>query len=542
MQYPVAIIGIFTTKSARRERVFTSVDALAIPTFLRLPACFDMFRRIFIASSVLLVLSACASPTISPTTVRHAIPMPAGLPTTVLDMLNAVNIPTDAVGAVVIRVSDGATVLSHRPDSSLQPASTLKLVTSIAGLELLGPTYRGRAELRTKGPLVDGVLGGDLVLRGVGNPDLDWEAFQQMLQSLRQKGISDIKGDLILDRQWFLPSRPDAGVPPFDETPEFRYNVIPDALLLNTNLVQLDFESSDRGSAPGMRVGMRPAMDRVSVVSDMTLVDRACEQWEEGWKLPTVSRSGDGFIRIELHGQFPTGCSASTSISILDRVDFADRLFRTLWRNMGGTFDGQTRESTAGDIPPAGTRLLTQHQSRTLAEFIRDINKRSDNPIARLLYLSVGALAANDSGAETSLRAEMQVRAWLKQHGIDDDGLVLENGSGLSRTERIRPVQLAAVLKAAYGSDWAPEFMASLPIVAVDGGMRNRLPGSPAAGRARIKSGSLKDVAAVAGFVPDAANQTCIVVAMINHRLAAGTVARPILDALLDWITRSGTE
>lgn len=496
-----------------------------------------MFLRSLILISISLLLSACASSTFTPA--------PVGLPTNVVNMLHAANIPTDAMGAIVIRMPNGATVLSHRADVSMQPASTLKLLTSIVGLEKLGPTYRGRTELRTRGELVAGgrsgelTLRGDLVLRGVGNADLNWEAFQAMLQTLRHKGISDISGDMILDRQWFQPPRPDAGVPPFDETPEFRYNVIPDALLLNTNLVQLELASG--AQTPAVRVGMTPSLDRVTVTSNLTLVDRVCDKWEEGWTLPTVSRSSDGAIQIELHGEFPKNCSAMTQINIIDRVDFADRLFRALWRNLGGTFSGQTRESIASDAPTAGMRLLAQHQSRTLAEVTRDINKRSDNPITRQVYLSLGALLAESSGmdGDTSRRAEAQVRAWLKQRGIDDTGLTLENGSGLSRTERIRPAQLAAVLQAAHRSDWAPEFLASLPIAAVDGGMRNRLRNSPAAGRARLKTGSLRDVAALAGFVPCAGNEICIVVVMINHPLAAGTTARPILDALIDWVARN---
>ena len=495
-----------------------------------------MFNRCVIASSALLLLSACVSPITIPTTGT------AGLPTKVIAGLAAANIPTDAMGAIVIRVSDGAILLSHRAQASLAPASTLKIVTSIVGLEQLGPTYRGRAELRSTGEIVDGVLRGNLVLRGVGNPDLDWEALQRMLQSLRHKGISAINGDLILDRQWFQPPRPDLGVPPFDETPEFRYNVIPDALMLNMNLLQLDFASADPQKISGMRINVMPKMDRVSVVSKMTFVDRDCSKWEDGWMLPTVQRSDDGSLRVELNGEFPKNCSASTSINILDRTEFADRLFRALWRNLGGTFSGLTREGTAADAATNETRLLAQHESRTLAETTRDINKQSDNTITRMLYLSMGALAANETATVTATRAERQVRAWFKKHGIDDDGMVLDNGSGLSRIERIRPSQLASVLKAAYGSDWAPEFIASLPIVAVDGGMRNRLRESPAAGHARIKTGSLRDVSAAAGFVPDARNQLYIVVAMINHPLAKNGVGPPILDALIDWVARSGQQ
>jgi D-alanyl-D-alanine carboxypeptidase/D-alanyl-D-alanine-endopeptidase (penicillin-binding protein 4) len=491
----------------------------------------NMFRRAFSAGAILLFLNGCVA-------VPSAKSLPAGLPANVVSMLAAAKIPVDAMGAMVRRIPDDTTVLSHQAETSLQPASTLKVLTSIAGLEKLGPTYRGRTELRTRGDLADGVLLGDLILRGVGNPDLEWEAFQRMLQTLRHKGIVEIRGNLVLDRTWFQPARLDVGVPPFDETPEFRYNVIPDALLLNTNLLQLDLQSADQITTTGMQVGMSPTLERVTIVSNMTFIDRACDKWEDGWKLPTVSRSSDGAIRVELQGEFPKNCWASTSINILDRTDFADRLFRTLWRNLGGTFAGQTREGEAGDASGSDTRLLAQHQSRTLAEVTRDINKRSDNTMTRMLLLSMGALAANDRTASTAERGANEVRAWLKSHGINDAGLVLENGSGLSRIERIRPDQLVAVLSAAYRSNWAPEFIASLPIVAVDGGMRNRLRSSPAAGHARIKTGSLRDVAAVAGYVQDANNQTNIVVAMINHPLATGNVARPILDALIDWVAR----
>ena len=493
-----------------------------------------MFYRLFFAAILILSAAGC----VSPTTTSRASP----LPVSVLNLLAVANIPADAVGAVVLRAADGATVLSHRADISMQPASTLKVLTSIVALERLGPTYRGRTELRTNAELEAGVLRGDLVLRGLGDPDLEWEAFQRMLQTLRHKGISEIRGDLILDRRWFQPSRPDIGMPPFDETPEFRYNVIPDALLLNTNLLQLDFESGDQLKTVGLRVGMTPALDTVSVVSNMTFVDRACEKWEDGWKLPMVTRMTDGTIRIELFGEFPKSCTASTSISVLDRTDFADRLFRTLWRNLGGSFSGQTRESVASDATTEGMRLLARHQSRTLAEFTRDINKRSDNPITRLTFLSLGALSKLDAGSETPLRAEREIRAWLKEHAIDDTGLVLDNGSGLSRSERIRPSQLAAVLMRAHRSKWAPEFMASLPIVAVDGSMRNRLRNTTAAEHARIRTGTLRDVGAVAGYVPDAKNKLCIAVVMINHPLATSDVARPILDALLAWVALSGSE
>ncbi len=474
-------------------------------------------------------------------------PASAGLPPRVVQMLAAAGLSDDAIGVLAVRVSDGGVLLAHDAQRPMQPASTLKTLTSIVALERLGPAFRARTEMRARGDVRHGVLEGDLVLRGMGDVDLDWAALRRMLQLVRDKGIDDIRGDLIIDREWFAPARPDLGVPPFDETPEFRYNVIPDALLLNTNLIQFDLQAN--GTA--FRVlRMTPALDRVSVVSDeMKLIDRACEKWEDGWQVPRLSRrggggdaDGDAELTIHLRGEFPRDCTTSTAVSVIDRSDYADRLFRSLWRELGGRFHGVARERGPADRGLEQGALLAEHRSRTLAELLRDVNKRSDNPITRVIYLHLGrhARATEASATPTADLAESVVRGWLRERGINDQGLVLDNGSGLSRSERITPAQLAAVLRAAYGSKWAPEFMSSLPIIGVDGAMLNRAKNGPARELGRFKTGSLRDAFSVAGFVPDAAGRPVVVVAIINHPDSKGASARPALDAVIDWVTQQG--
>ncbi len=453
----------------------------------------------------------------------------AELPQAIWEQMDAAGIPRDALGIVVQRLSSGEVVLSHNADRSMQPASTLKLLTSLVALETLGPAYRGRTELRTRGNLAKGVLTGDLVLRGLGDVDFDWVALERMLQQLRSQGLRRIQGDFILDRTFFNPPRTDKGVPPFDEAPEFRYNVIPDALLLNTNLFSLDLASDGNR----VQAAIATPLERVSAISRLKVVERACEDWEEGWITPGVVEARDGTIRIYLEGEFPRDCTASTAINVVDRVKFTDRLFRALWRRLGGTLRGTVRD---GPSPP-GTRLLAEHVSRPLADVVRDINKRSDNPVTRVVYLTMGALSPHSNASEpTATRAEREMRDWLTSRGIDPQGLVLENGSGLSRVERIRPAQLAAVLRAASASEWAPEFLAGLPIASIDGGMRRRLNGSTTAGRARLKTGTLRDVSAVAGYVRDAAQVSHVVVAIVNHENAKARMAQPILDSIVEWV------
>lgn len=502
----------------------------------------------------------------------------AALPDPVAKLALAAGIPEDAIGAVVLR---GDTILvSNAADTAMNPASTMKVVTTLVGLEQLGPAFRGRTELRSNGTIVGDVLRGDLILLGGADMDLSADALTHLLERLRSLGVRRIAGGLVLDRQLFQPARPDAGVPPFDEAPEAYYNVIPDALLVNMNMLYVELAANSRT----LTASMLPELDKVDVKPALTLVDGDCTKWDAGWQPPTVERRG-ARLAVVLHGTFPRNCRKNVGINVLDRDDYADRLVRATWQRLGGTIAGKTRTvdlatvtstlaaravaqgalgSDAAPTPAEDTILLAEHVSRALPELVRDTLKTSDNALARTLFLSLGSLQADPvlgsrplpAGerlamlmaahgddktvpATTAARAEQVIRQWLKEQQIDGDGIVFENGSGLSRTERIRPVQLAAVLRAGQTSPWLPEFQASLPIAAIDGTMRKRLKDSPAAGRARMKTGTLSGVVAVAGYVPDANGEECIVVAIVNHERAGNGAGRGIVDALIDWTASS---
>lgn len=464
----------------------------------------------------------------------------AQLPVPVSQLMATSNIPEDAIGVLVLR-GDSALV-SHLADRPMQPASTMKLVTTLIGLEQLGPVFRGRTELRSAGTLTGDTLRGDLVLRGGADTDLTGEVLTNMLQALRNQGVRKIDGSLVLDRALFNPARTDVGLPPFDESPDAYYNVIPDALLINKNMLLLDMRSNGKS----VQLAVQPALDRVTVESVFTLIDAPCARWEDGWKQPQIVRDANGAIRVVLAGTFPRNCVASNSINVLDRQDYVDRLFREQWKRVGGEITGPTVDGVAaGDA-----RILAEHASRSLPEVVRDINKPSDNALARTLFLSLGSLETDPARGSrpmagtgpTALRSDMVVRDWMRAKGIDDTGFVIDNGSGLSRSEKISPLQMAGLLRAGLRSKWAPEFMASLPIVGVDGTMRRRLKESPAAERARMKTGTLRNVTAIAGYVPDANGQQCVVVAMINTERSTEGKGRLVLDALVDWVARSGAQ
>jgi serine-type D-Ala-D-Ala carboxypeptidase/endopeptidase (penicillin-binding protein 4) len=456
------------------------------------------------------------------------------LPPEVEAALHAAGVPADAFTGLAVPLN-GSFFPWQRwerdADRPVQPGSTIKLLTSAVALERLGPNFRGHTQLLTQATVEGDVLRGDLVLKGGADADLGVPQLWALLRELRDSGVRVIAGDVLLDRSLFQPERRDLTASPFDDAPEFAYNVIPDALNLNGSLLEIEL----RADAQTVSARSIPNLEGLQLVTDMTLSDSRCAIWSAGWqtatlRTPDTSRAPQV---LALRGQFPRNCTVRTHLQLIDRDRLADLMLRSLWVQLGGRIDGLVRTGQAS----AGSRLVAQHNARPWGELLRPLNKQSDNALTRLLYLQLGA-AAKDAlpGLSTDARAEREVRLWLANKGLDDRSLVLENGSGLSRQERLSARLLVGVLQQALAGPHAADLMMSLPAVGVDGTMRNRLKNSPATGWTRLKTGTLRNVAALAGVVHDGQNQPWIVVANINHEHAGR--ARPALDALVDWLVR----
>jgi D-alanyl-D-alanine carboxypeptidase/D-alanyl-D-alanine-endopeptidase (penicillin-binding protein 4) len=477
------------------------------------------------------------------------------LPDTVEAALHAAQLPRDAFAAVALPLGgresgDGRArhglPWRHRAEVPMQPASTMKLVTSVVALDRLGPNHRGHTVLRSAAPLDGDVLRGDLVMQGGLDPDLGLAEVWALLGELRAAGVREIAGDLIVDRTLVYPPRPDLGVPAFDEAPEFAYNVIPDALQLAGALLPLEL----RAGTDGVRVRTLPALDGVVITSAMTLRDpnpgatNPCTQWSRDWQRAVSRRDADGTVHLELRGAFPRGCTQRTALQVMDRQWLTERVFATLWRQWGGTWTGRAREAAA----PDGTRVLARREARAWGEALRHLNKASDNAHTRMLYFALGtaraqrlpaeATAADGTRLPTARLAEREVLEWFSAHGINPDGLVMDNGSGLSRSERISPMQMARMLQVANAGRHAPDLWMSLPVAGTDGTLRNRLREGPATGWARLKTGSLWNVRALAGLVHDDDGRPWAVAMMVNHPNAARSL--PVLDAFVDWVARGG--
>ncbi len=475
-----------------------------------------MFRRLTLLAVLLAGNAATAA--------QQALPAP------VLAALKANDLGPEALAVAALPLSHAAAPWLHRAGVPMQPGSTMKLVTAIVALDRLGTELRGFTELRSAAPLQEGTLQGELVLQGGADPDLGIPQFWQMLLELRQAGVLSVQGDLLIDRTLFNPPRPDLGLPPFDEQPDFPYNVVPDALQLAGNLLPLAI-SSESGQVEVSSVPPLPGLQFDT--GALTLKDKPCKDWDDDWK--PLQRVHEGAVtRVVLQGSFPPACSQRQALQVLDRTELAERLFRTLWEGLGGRWNGRAREAAT----PPGTRLLVRREGRRWGEVLRPMMKQSDNPWTRLLFLQLGARGALAPERPTAERAAAEVRGWLAQHRISDTGLVLDNGSGLSRSERITPLQLASMLRVAWSARYAADLQASLPVAGVDGTLRNRLKNSPATGWARLKTGYLNNVVALAGYVRDAHGWPWAVAMMVNAPRAVR--GRPAMEALIDHIARQG--
>ena len=414
-------------------------------------------------------------------------------------------------------------LIAFGDERALNPASTIKLLTTFAALDLLGPAYQWTTEIHTNGPLQGDTLTGDLIIKGLGDPRLTLENFWLMLRALRARGVRDIRGDLLLDRRYFAVADVDpAG---FDNEPTRPYNTPPDALLVNFKSVRLQFVPDPERRA--LRIIAEPALPQVQVLNNAVLDNEPCGDWVERLKLTALGDSAN--FRLLFSGSYSIACGEKErNYSVLGNPQYIYGLFVQLWRELGGTFAGNVRDGEA----PADARPLLAHQTQPLAEIVRDINKYSNNVMARQLYLSLGAITFGPpANSEKSARA---IRQWLAARKLSFPELVLENGAGLSRIERLSAKSLAQILIVAQRSGVMPEFVSSLPLVAVDGTMKKRLTGADIAGQAHIKTGSLSGVRTIAGYVLDAKGRMMVVVFFVNHARAPG--AQAAQDTLLKWV------
>ena len=473
---------------------------------------------VFFLLSISLVSALLARP------VQAEAPVPVMAP--VLDVAKELQLPEADLAVASIPLDGPGQARFMNADMPLNPGSIMKVITTYAALELLGPTFQWHTRLYTDGTIEGETLNGNLYFVGSGDPKLTEERLWLLLRELRAMGVKHITGDLVLDGSVFnLPN----GIADFNDdgdNPNAPFLVEPNGLLTNLNVLRIRARADNRG----IHTWTEPALDGITIDNQLVFRDYGhCPRRYQFDYEPLVAE--DGTTTITVTGVLPKGCSTNSYLSVLSQQAYTGALLTSLWQQLGGTLAGTTRE---GLRPREDTELLVTTSSRDLVTMVRDINKWSNNVMVRQVFLTLGAKRRQPGDKDDLAAAEREIRAWLASKGIDNRTMVFENGAGLSRIERITARQMALLLQHAWESRFAAELIASLPLVAMDGTMRRRLGNADMAGMGHIKTGSLRNVRSIAGFTRDEDNTTWAVVAMVNNPRAWQT--EPVLDAFIEQV------
>ena len=452
-----------------------------------------------------------------------AAPAPAmdELPEGVRNALQVRQVPADTLSIHVEDLESGEVVLAWNAGVPRNPASTMKLLTTLVALDVLGPAYRWKTDVFARGEIRDGRLDGDLLLKGYGDPFLVTERVWQLLRRLRLEGVREISGDLLLDDSWFDVGDYDPA--DFDNQPLRAYNVAPNALLLNFKVVRYWFEPDGSSVA----VVVDPPLDNLRVDNRLTVRQGYCGGFQRG----IAVNMNDANDTVIFEGRFPSGCERyRMDRTALSHNDFAFGLLHSLWTESGGVFPGTWKNALVEE----DEEPLFTFRSPRLSELIARINKYSNNVMARQVLYTLAAEVNGPPGTESGGRDV--IAAWLEDNDLESCAVALENGAGLSRESRICAAAMASMLRFAWQQPYMPEFVSSMSLSGLDGTLRRRFEDSNLVGRAHMKTGSLDHVSALAGYMQSKSGRRFAVVAMQNHEDIHRGPGEEVQEALLRWL------
>ncbi len=457
------------------------------------------------------------------------------LPPAVAQALARAGVPREAVSFEVRSVSgDAAPRLSYKAGVAMNPASVMKLVTTFSALDILGPNFTWKTGFYTDGSLGKGVLNGNLIIKGGGDPKWVLERIEENFKTLQTLGVQRITGDIVLDNSVFdLQARHAAD---FDGEPMRPYNSAPDGLLVNFKALILKFAPDPQTQT--IRVVSEPPMADVAIDTQVTATTDGCGVWRSALRADFSNPN-----KVHFSGSYSVRCGENTwPVAYIEPASYAMRVVKAMHKASGGVLDGKVRYGSLSRT----ALLLWQAPSLPLSQIIADVNKFSNNVMAQQVFLT---LSAQYSTFNTSLhlpgaprtgnfvRSAATVQHWWRERfGRAVKAPTLDNGSGLSRSERITVQALSELLKLAAKHPSADVFANSLSVAGLDGTAANMVKRGMAVnaiGNAQLKTGSLRDVAAVAGYATGKSGRRYSVVGLINHPNAGA--ARPALDALVEW-------
>ena len=488
----------------------------------------------------------------------HAQNLSESIPEPVKSSLIHAKLPPEAISFSVTRINSknkSNRNTAWQENIPMNPASTMKLVTTLGALDILGSQYRWNTNVYTNGSVNQGVLQGNLYWQGSGDPKLIPEELSQMMDTLRQQGIHTIDGDLFFDKSAYSTDVKLSA--PNDQEFQRSYNVSPDPLLYAFQTLSFNIEAKNGAAS----ITYTPHLANLKVLNKLKIVNGACKDWSQTVKKSIVKKDGQWLANFS--GFISKNCDEiHWNVVPIGADEFLSQGIIAAWEDAGGRW--KKIPNTHLEKLPLSAKVLISHQGITLGEAVVDVNKFSNNVMARQIFLTL-SLEKNGKPASTN-ESEKIIKEWLKRNRLNMPNLVLQNGSGLSDIERISSKEMSSLLEYSLKSKHIETFLNSLPIAGVDGTMKHRLierlkqifmNNAQASGSAftpdtslplplqktgaYIKTGTLSNVRAISGFVVSRSGQVYAVSSFINHLNAAkGGVA--VHDALLNWLLEDGPD
>ena len=438
-----------------------------------------------------------------------------------LKLMKQSKVPKENLSIYIGDVNADQPMLLHNIDAIRSPASTIKLVTTFAALKQLGPNYTWPTEVWTRGVVQDGVLDGDLILKGFGDPFMVYERYWKLVNALIDRGLRQINGDIIIDDTQYDLAKHDRNA--FDRQPFRVYNAGASPLMFNFQASRLWLSPPKNDEGSSVKLAVYPATQSITIDNQIKLVKGRCKRSHGRPKLAWADSE-----TLTVSGRFSRDCKPRYLMRLITKPNqLAFDAFKQFWMDTGGTLGGTLKSGQVAD----GDELFHTYRSPTLGEQIRLINKWSNNVMTRQLFLTVGydrfgAPATLEKGREAVLDI-------LQEHGVDTSGLIIDNGSGLSRNSRISARQMAQLLDIAFRDPNMPEFMSSLALPGVDGTLATRFRDEDLSGRSHLKTGTLNRVTALAGYMLNRKGRRLIIVIQQNGpRVSKGAA---IQNEILRW-------
>ncbi len=481
-------------------------------------------RKVNILLSVVLMTSFCASNYAAQQVKKSAMSsrlVTQVLPKSIKKLIKKQGIPEKDLSIYVKDLNASKPLIALNIKKMRNPASTMKLLTTYSALKVLKPNYHWKTEAWIRGKLENGVLQGDLILKGYGDPFLVHQNYWKFIQGIQDRGLKVIQGDVIIDNSYFDLPPMDSGA--FDHRPYRTYNAIPSALMYNFQASRFFFRPDKLNKK--IDIVPYPMVTEFNYVNKVKYTSGRCRR---SHYLPSFSKKGKTII---ISGSYSEKCGQQYILRALsDPAHHAFNGFRDFWTGMGGKLQGGFRR---GIVQP-GDRKLHTYFSASLGDQIRVINKWSNNVMTRELMLTLGAKKyGKPATLEKGRKAIMQT---LAENGIDSNGVIIDNGSGLSRIARINASQHAQLLEHAWRDEFMPEFMSSLSLSGLDGTLVNRFRDDAMQGRTHMKTGTLKNAKSIAGYMLSRKGKWLVVVMHQNGPKVSGGRGTRLQNAVLRWV------